>query len=126
MTARLSSPWELTVKWMRRRPAIAALSAAVFLVGLIGSAGIFWQWRRRLPVRERRKNRATKARLARDEAEAQRKEAKEQEKTALIARDEAKRQREVARRNAYIAHMNLAQREWDDDHVAPRAGSTGG
>ncbi len=37
VTARLSSPWELTVKWMRRRPAIAALSAAVLLVGLIGS-----------------------------------------------------------------------------------------
>jgi serine/threonine protein kinase len=45
VTARLSSPWELTVKWMRRRPAIAALSAAVFIVGLIGGVGAFWQWR---------------------------------------------------------------------------------
>src|SRR5262249_10542899 len=45
VTARLSSPWELAVKWMRRRPAIAALSAAVLAVGLIGSAGVLWQWR---------------------------------------------------------------------------------
>jgi eukaryotic-like serine/threonine-protein kinase len=42
----------------------------------------------------------------------------EQEKKALIARDEAKGQREAARSTAYIAHMNLAQREWDDTHVA--------
>jgi WD40 repeat protein/serine/threonine protein kinase len=75
VTARLSSPWELTVKWMRRRPAIAALSAAVFLVGLIGIAGVFWQRR------------------------------------AAVA------QRDVARLTAYVAHMNLAQREWDDAHV---------
>ena len=63
VTARLSSPWELTIKWMRRRPAIAALSAAVFLVGLIGIAGVFWEWRA---------------------AVAYAKEAKEQEQKALL------------------------------------------
>jgi len=52
------------------------------------------------------------------EAEKQRKEAMEQEKKALLARDEAKRQRDVARHTAYVAHMNLAQREWSDNHVA--------
>jgi serine/threonine protein kinase len=96
VTARLSSPWELTVKWMRRRPAIASLSAALLLVGLIGYAGITWQWRA---------------------AVAYAKEAKEQEEKALAARDEAKAQRDAARVNAYIAHMNLAQRGWDESHV---------
>jgi serine/threonine protein kinase len=97
VTARLSSPWELTVKWMRWRPAIAALSAAVFLVGSIGSAAAHWQWRT---------------------AVASAKEAKEQEKKAIIARDEAEWQRDVARRTSYAAHMNLAEREWEDAHVS--------
>ena len=132
VTARLSSPWELTAKWMRRRPAIAALSAAVFLVGLIGIAGIFWQWRTAVAYaketlvardeaetrRKESKEQEKKALLARDEAETQRKEAKDQEKKALLARDEAKRQRDVARLTAYVAHMNLAQRAWDDTHVS--------
>ncbi len=110
VTARLSSRSELIVKWMRRRPAIAALSAAVILVGLIGIAGVFWEWRSAVAY-------AKEALEARDEAETQRKEAIGQEKKALIARDEANRQRDEARRNAYIAHMNLAQREWDNTHI---------
>ena len=103
VTARLSSPWELTVKWMRRRPAIAALSAAVFLVGLIGIAGVFWQWRAAVANAKKAREQERKAVIARGEAETQRKEAKEQEKKALIARDEAKRERDVAQSNAYIA-----------------------
>ncbi len=117
VAARLSSPWELTIKWMRRRPTIAALSAAVFLVALIGIAGVFWEWRRAEVNAERAKDQETKAILARDEAETQRKEAKDQETKAILAGDEAKRQRDVARRTAYIAHMNLAQSEWEDRHV---------
>ncbi len=45
VTARLSPLWELMVKWLRRRPAVAALSAAVVLVGVVGAAGACWQWR---------------------------------------------------------------------------------
>ena len=110
VTARLSSPWELTVKWMRRRPAIAALSAAVFLVGLIGTGGGPLAVADGGCQRQGGAHRATRLRHT--------KEAKEQEKKALIARDEAKRQRDVARLTAYVAHMNLAQREWEDTHVA--------
>jgi WD40 repeat protein/serine/threonine protein kinase len=118
VTARLSSPWELTVKWMRRRPAIAGLSAAVFSVGLIGTAGVLWQWRAADASAREAKEQEKKAILARDEADTQRKEAKEQEKKAITARDEAERQRDVARRTGYVAHMNLAQRAWEDSHVA--------
>jgi WD40 repeat protein/serine/threonine protein kinase len=111
VTARLSSPWELTVKWMRRRPAIAALSAGVLVVGLVGTGAAAWHWRAAVTS-------AKEAIIARNEADKQRKEAKEQAKSALIARDEAKRQRDAARVNAYVAHMNLAQREWEDAHAA--------
>ena len=77
MTARLSSPWEVTVKWMRRRPTIAALSAAVFLVGLMGMAGVFWQWRAAVAYANKARDQEQKAILARNEA-------KEKEKQAII------------------------------------------
>ena len=37
---------ERAAKWVRRRPAIAALLAAVVLVTLVGATGVVWQWRR--------------------------------------------------------------------------------
>jgi serine/threonine protein kinase/tetratricopeptide (TPR) repeat protein len=96
VTARLSSPWELTVKWMRRRPTVAALSAAVVLVGVMGAAAASWQWRSAVAnAREAKKN-EQEALGARDEAERQRKEAKEQEQKALRARDEAQLSLRVA------------------------------
>jgi hypothetical protein len=87
VTARRSSPWELTVKWMRRRPAIAALANA-----------------------KEAREQAKKAMIARTEAT-------QQEKNAFMAREEANRQRDVARRTTYVARMSLAQREWEDAHV---------
>jgi WD40 repeat protein len=33
------------LRWTRRRPAVAALSAAVLLVAAAGAAGVVWQWR---------------------------------------------------------------------------------
>ena len=39
--ARPNGPIERTVKWARRRPALAAL----YLVGCLGIVGITWQWR---------------------------------------------------------------------------------
>ncbi len=125
----------------RRTRAIATITGIVLCVVSAFAAFSFVEWRDALKQkleaetqRKGAKEQEKKALIARDEAETQRKEAKEQEKKALIARDEAKRQRDVARLTAYIAHMNLAQREWDDTHVArvldllederPRAGET--
>jgi WD40 repeat protein len=34
-----------TVKWARRRPAVAALGAGIFLILALGFAGMTWQWR---------------------------------------------------------------------------------
>lgn len=42
--ARPSSPWERIVKWVMRKPAIAALSAATLLAVISGAAGVTWQW----------------------------------------------------------------------------------
>jgi WD40 repeat protein len=42
--ARPISERERLVKWARRRPAIAAMAAAMLIVGLAGMSGIIWQW----------------------------------------------------------------------------------
>jgi len=46
-----SGPTERAVKWVRRRPVIAALSAAVVVMGLLGFSGIVWQWREAVSAR---------------------------------------------------------------------------
>ena len=43
--ARRTSLLERLLKWSRRHPAIAALSAAVVVLTIVGMAGITWQWR---------------------------------------------------------------------------------
>jgi serine/threonine protein kinase len=44
--ARPSSIWDRSAKWARRRPAVAALSTAVFLIACIGLGGVLWQLRK--------------------------------------------------------------------------------
>lgn len=42
--ARPTSSWERTVKWARRRPAVAALLGAVVMTAALGMAGVIWKW----------------------------------------------------------------------------------
>jgi predicted Ser/Thr protein kinase len=167
ITARPVSSWERGGKWVRRKPAIAALSAAVLLIGLVGLAGVLWQWRSAVAnaevaraweieaiaaqnevtrtnvslkaakeEAEQQRNEVSKANVdleaARDEAERQRNEVSKANVDLKAARDEAERQRgeiskanvsltnalRQARQNAYVAHIPLAQREWDNTNVA--------
>lgn len=43
--ARPVGPLGRLIRWGRRRPALAGLSAALLLVAAVGFAGVFWQWR---------------------------------------------------------------------------------
>src|SRR5262245_303693 len=43
--ARHAPAWERTVKWARRKPALAAMLAGMVLVGAAGLTGVLWQWR---------------------------------------------------------------------------------
>ncbi len=44
IAARPVGTWERCWKWTKRRPAVAALSAAVFMVLVAGIGGVTWQW----------------------------------------------------------------------------------
>jgi hypothetical protein len=43
--ARPVRAWERAARWAKRRPAVAALLAAVVAVTALGFAGVLWQWR---------------------------------------------------------------------------------
>jgi hypothetical protein len=49
--ARAVGAAERTVKWVKRRPVIAALSASVVVTALLGLSGIVWQWREAVAAR---------------------------------------------------------------------------
>jgi len=80
----------------RRTRAIAATTGIVFTVVSAFAAFSFVEWR----------------------------DALEQKQIAVGQKLEAETQRDLARRSAYIAHMNLAQREWDDTQRRSRIPST--
>jgi hypothetical protein len=44
--ARPVPAWERAVRWIRRRPSVALLSASIVLVALVGFTGVLIQWRR--------------------------------------------------------------------------------
>src|SRR5262249_22708802 len=50
--ARPVSIWERGRKWARRRPAVAALLAAVVVLGTAGFAAVTWQWQRTEAARQ--------------------------------------------------------------------------
>ena len=77
-----------------------------------------WEWRTAEANAREAKEQEKKAILVRDEAEELTKQAKAERTRAILARNEAERQSEVARRNSYSANMNLAYREWDTGNVA--------
>jgi hypothetical protein len=82
---------ERLVKLARRKPAIAALSAALPLVAAVGFTGVLWQWRKALD------NLAV--------ANTQRGIAQEKSR-------EATEKAQSLERQLYFNRINLAQREW--------------
>jgi WD40 repeat protein/serine/threonine protein kinase/tetratricopeptide (TPR) repeat protein len=124
--AKAVGPLERGVKWVRRRPAIAALSATIVLVTLLGFAGVLGQWQRaeekRLQAEAAEQQAtekaevATKAQGEADEARKQataRAEAERQAKDDALRAEKAEReQREKLEVNLYFHSVALAEREW--------------
>jgi serine/threonine-protein kinase len=50
------STGERAIKWARRKPAIALLTAAVILVSVAGLASVIWQWRKTVAANEELRN----------------------------------------------------------------------
>jgi WD40 repeat protein/Flp pilus assembly protein TadD len=115
--ARPCGSWERGVKWARRRPAVAALAAAVVLVAVAGAAGVLWQWRQAEAARGREALRASSESAAREEA--QRAGAAEKVRAEAEARARGEKQDALAdaERSLYLQQIALAWQAWQDGNV---------
>ncbi len=114
IVARPVGPAERAMKWVRRRPLIAALSAAVVMIGLLGLSGIVWQWREAVAARVDAQDQAA---IAREQAGIAKDQTRIAQEQAGIARDNeraARYEAEFAQRRLYGVKMNFVQRAWED------------
>jgi WD40 repeat protein/serine/threonine protein kinase len=91
--ARPTPVWERIGKWIKRRPAIAVLLAAVVAVTLLGFALVTWQWQRAESERDKAAHLAEAENVAKNDAQ-------QQKEAALEARRREERQRRAAQRTA--------------------------
>jgi WD40 repeat protein/predicted Ser/Thr protein kinase len=92
--ARPTGSFERLARWCQRRPAVATMSAALFLVSVVGFVGVFWQLR--------------SAEAARAVAEQEKETADAQRGRALQLADDLRRQRDVAEWQTYRANIGAA------------------
>ena len=120
ITARPTPAWERAVKWARRRPAVAALSAAVALAVVVGFALVTWQWLRADGEWRRAEDKAQIAQKAtalaeqrKGEADAARRRAEEGQAHLALAEGQSLCERgEVARGLLWLARaLELADHE---------------
>jgi WD40 repeat protein len=108
--ARRSGSLERMRKWVKKRPAIAAMWGAILVVSALGIAGIIWQWQEAETSQQQATEKANKAEQAQKaEADARHKE------TEL--RNEV--QQALARERINLAHQSvrLAYQYWRDSKV---------
>jgi WD40 repeat protein/tRNA A-37 threonylcarbamoyl transferase component Bud32 len=98
ITARRAGAIEKTIKWVKRRPVVASLLAAVLVVTLAGVAGIAWAWS--VALRER------------NYAQAQEKKALEQKAKADTERADAVAARALTETEKTRAEKQLRRAEW--------------
>jgi WD40 repeat protein/tRNA A-37 threonylcarbamoyl transferase component Bud32 len=99
ITARPVTPTERAIKWIRRRPALAAVYALLIMVTVLGALGAISAWRWYETDLARREIASALAR----------------EQQALKGEAEAKAQLE---RLSYIHDINLAWRDWNGGEVS--------
>jgi hypothetical protein len=111
---------ERAVKWVRRRPAIAALSGLTALVAVSALGLVLWQWREAVEAREDADRKAAEAKYQGSLAEGRRLEADARRLEAEQARSASERdqaalksERDRAEAHLYAARMSLAQSAWD-------------
>jgi WD40 repeat protein/tRNA A-37 threonylcarbamoyl transferase component Bud32 len=101
--ARPTSTWERTVKWTRRRPAVAALLVALVVAVLGGFAGITWKWE---------EARAAEGAAVRAEKKALDKaQAEERAKEAALRAEKAARDNAAAEKAAKLLAQKAQQEE---------------
>jgi serine/threonine protein kinase len=112
--ARRAGAPELAWRWARRNPALAGLLGTVAAVGLLGFAGVTWQWLEAEAARDRADGRERAERAARGQAE-------EALKVAARAAEDQRLAREEAERALYASRIANAWSELRVHNVAGAA-----
>jgi eukaryotic-like serine/threonine-protein kinase len=102
--ARPVGPVEWAWKWARRHPVSAGLLAGMVLVGLLGFAGVTWQWR--------------SAAAARDAITGEKREKEKQRQDAEEARQLEAEQRQRARTALYYSRIAQSELQWRVNELA--------
>jgi WD40 repeat protein len=100
IVARATGTWERTVKWARRRPAVALLLVAVLVSTALGMAGVMWKWEHAAAAEQDARDNAAAEKRAKEAALRAEKEARgnaEAEKAARLAAQRAQQQEAEAR-----------------------------
>ncbi len=109
--ARPAGAAERALKWVRRRPAVAALTAALLVMVFVAVNGIVWGWR------EAKANEA-EARQAQGRAEQAGEALRQQRDEAVAARRAAVQARQEAEATLYFNRINLAYHYWRGDNLS--------
>jgi WD40 repeat protein/tRNA A-37 threonylcarbamoyl transferase component Bud32 len=109
--ARPAGTLERAAKWVRRRPAVAALLAGIVCVTALAFALVSWKWLDAEEQRQLAADYATREKRAAEDAAAERGKAEER-------RREAEAEREKAETNGYFNSIALAQQLWLANNVA--------
>lgn len=96
ISARPVRTWERTVKWARRKPAMAALAATALLAAAVGVGGVLWQWLEAKAARRFAEQKAT--------AEARQRTLAESTAASL-------------RQHLYAADIHLAQQAFSENNL---------
>jgi WD40 repeat protein len=110
--ARRSSGWERVLKWVRRRPAVAALLGLVGLLTVVGLGAVAWQWQEAQQARAHAIQKAEDAEAARTRAEqAQKDEEKARARAEQAQQDEtnARTKAEQAQKDEEKARLKTEQ-----------------
>jgi WD40 repeat protein len=109
---------ERALKWARRHPAVAGLSAAVVVALVGGVTGIAVQWRLAVHAQQLADQRAIAESRARAEADDQRNQAERARAEAELLQKRAVAALHDAERNLYFNRISLAERYWTAANVA--------
>jgi WD40 repeat protein len=88
IAARPSTATERVMKWAQRKPALAAMTAAIALVAILGVTGIEWQRREAVTARALAEEKSIAEAKAKAEAENQTQRAEAASRDAIIAKEE--------------------------------------
>jgi WD40 repeat protein/tRNA A-37 threonylcarbamoyl transferase component Bud32 len=125
--SRATTGWEKTVKWAKRRPAVAALLlvSALGALGMLTLAAFLWRNAEARAVMVQNLSVAQtdlraaeeEKRIVATEVQSKRAEVLELVQKAAEVQLQAKAAKESARRSTYAADMQLAQAAWEADDV---------